>query len=328
MKGYDIDDLFEGITKGDRTKLSRSITLIESIHPGHQVLASELLNRCLQIPTSSRRIGISGSPGVGKSTFIEALGLHMTTQGEKLAVLAIDPSSQLTGGSILGDKTRMEYLSRQPDVFIRPSPAGDTLGGVARKTRETTLLCEAAGFDNIIIETVGVGQSEYTVRHLVDCFLLLLLPGAGDDLQGIKKGIMEMADIVVINKADGDQVQTAKKTAGYYASALHLLKGRSDSWNIPVQYCSALSGENIPDIYEVICTYFNSQFESIKANRAIQNRYWFETTVENLLKEMFFNEYDMKPFYKELKLHVESGRLTAFDAARQIMSAFEAKINS
>jgi len=235
----DIDKLTEGLLEGKLRPLSRAITLIESSNPEHYADASRLLEKALPHSGKSIRLGISGVPGVGKSTFIEAFGKFLTENGHKVAVLAVDPSSQITGGSILGDKTRMEELSRDENAFIRPSPAGKTLGGVAKKTRETMLLCEAAGYDVILVETVGVGQSETTVASMVDFFMLLQLANAGDELQGIKKGVMEIADAIVINKAEGENRQRAEVARGQYVNALHILRPKSKNWTVPVHLCSA-----------------------------------------------------------------------------------------
>ena len=240
-----IEKMAEGVRTGNIRSLAKAITLIESRNPDHAQDAETLLNMLLPDSGKAIRIGISGVPGVGKSTFIEALGLQLLKRGHRLAVLAVDPTSQLSGGSILGDKTRMEMLARETNAFIRPSPSGDTLGGVARKTRETMLLCEAAGYDVIVVETVGVGQSEVTVASMVDFFLLLQLANAGDELQGIKKGVMEIADAIVINKAEGKNRPAAELARSQYKSALHLMKPKNSRWQVPTMLCSALTGEGI-----------------------------------------------------------------------------------
>ncbi len=320
-KQYDIDDLYKGIISGDRARLSRAITLVESKKKEHQILASALLKRCMPHTGKSRRVGISGSPGVGKSTFIEHLGKMIVENDQQLAILAIDPSSQVTKGSILGDKTRMQELSRHANVFIRPSPAGETLGGIARRTRESMLLCEAAGFDYTIIETVGVGQSEITVRHLVDFFILLLLPGAGDDLQGIKKGIVEIADLILINKADGDQIDVAHKTVGFYSSAVHLLRAREDQWTVPVKKCSGLTGDGLDKVIATLDHYFMDFSTAIGKRRQHQSQYWFESGLSDALKDHFFSIDGVAQKYKRLLNEVAQGRTNAFDAVDELMQS-------
>src|SRR6056297_2832095 len=254
---YTLEQYVDGILNGDRTMLGQAITLIESSRLEHMELAQQIIERCLPYAGKSLRIGITGVPGVGKSTFIEALGTQITTSGHKLAVLAVDPTSERTGGSILGDKTRMEKLAADPRAFIRPSPSGDSLGGVARKTRETIILCEAAGFDTLFIETVGVGQSETSVHSMVDFFLLLMLAGAGDELQGIKRGIMEMADAIIINKAEGDNRQKSLLAKREYENALHLFPPAESGWTPVVRTCSALEKQGIDKVWETIYEYLN-----------------------------------------------------------------------
>lgn len=248
----DIEQIEAGIRDGDRRALAKGITLVESQKPEHRQQAQQILEQLLPDTGRSIRLGISGVPGVGKSTFIEALGQHVLAQGHRLAVLAVDPSSQRSGGSILGDKTRMEQLCRQQQAFIRPSPSGETLGGVAGKTRETMLLCEAAGYDVIFVETIGIGQSEITVASMVDFFLLLQLANAGDELQGIKKGVMEVADAIVINKADGDNLAAAQLAAQQLENALHILRPKTPSWQVPVHTCSALEQQGIDTIWQTV----------------------------------------------------------------------------
>lgn len=328
FKSYDLEALYEGVLKADRAILSRAITLVESTREDHQSLAAELIQKCLPHSGNAQRIGISGSPGVGKSTFIEYLGALLTDGGESLAVLTIDPSSQLTRGSILGDKTRMEKLTRNQDVFIRPSASGSTLGGVARKTREAMILCEAAGFHKIIIETVGVGQSEVAVRQMVDCFILLLLPGAGDDLQGIKKGIMEIADVILINKSDGDNKSLAQKTVGFYASALHLMRPRNDQWQIPVKMCSAISGDGMDEIVKVLEAYFDTQATSISDMRKDQAQYWFESTWSDALKRLFMQTPGMQDEYALLKKQVIAAEINAFQAVDILIKFYRDKLKS
>jgi LAO/AO transport system kinase len=328
---YNVEELFQGIRAGNRALLSKAITMVESARADHQRLASELIQKCLPYTGNAKRIGISGSPGVGKSTFIEYFGnylveTHLQTQPNDtsiLAVLAIDPSSQLTRGSILGDKTRMELLGRNPTVYIRPSASGKTLGGVARKTREATVLLEAAGFKYIVVETVGVGQSEISVRQMVDCFLLLLLPGAGDDLQGIKKGIVEIADVLLVNKAEGDNLPLAHRTVGFYASALHLMRGREDQWQIPVIPISALEGTGLPKVLETIDQFFNILSIHIQQSRQSQSVYWMETALEHALMELFLDTPGMKSQYQNLKRQVHAGQINAFKAVDDLVQLFK-----
>lgn len=318
------DDYVQGILRGDRVVLSQAITLLESTRVEHQALAQEVLEACLQQKKDTIRIGITGSPGVGKSTFIETLGLQVIAKGHQIAVLAIDPSSQVSKGSILGDKTRMEQLSQHEKVFIRPSPAGDSLGGVARKTRETIFLCEAAGFDTIIVETVGVGQSEIAVRSMVDCFLLLLLPGAGDELQGIKRGIVEMADILAVNKADGERVSSAKRAQQEYKNALHLFPAKASNWIPEVVTCSATTSEGITEIWELlekfrIFTQTNGFFEY---NRREQARHWLYETLEAQLKATFYNNEAVKLHLKNIEQAVTLGTLSTSKGARELLQLF------
>ena len=314
------DDYVEGILKGDRVILSRAITLAESLNPDHQRMAQEVIERCLPHAGNSLRIGITGVPGVGKSTFIEAFGKHLTGIGKKIAVLAIDPSSERSKGSILGDKTRMELLSTDPNAFIRPSPSGLTLGGVARKTRETIVLCEAAGFDIIIVETVGVGQSETVVKSMVDFFLLLMLAGAGDELQGIKRGIMEMADALVINKADGDNIHAAEVARTRYQSALHLFPLNENGWVVPVATCSSIEHTSIDKVWQIMCdfeqhTKANGFFEK---NRNEQNVKIFYDWIDFTIKNNFFNNPDVQTKIDELLPKVLDGRITPYQAGNAV----------
>ena len=314
------DDYVDGILKGDRVILSRAITLAESLNPDHQKMAQEMIERCLPHAGHSLRIGITGVPGVGKSTFIEAFGKHLTSIGKKIAVLAIDPSSERSKGSILGDKTRMELLSTDPNAFIRPSPSGLTLGGVARKTRETIVLCEAAGFDIIIVETVGVGQSETVVKSMVDFFLLLMLAGAGDELQGIKRGIMEMADALVINKADGDNIHAAEVARTRYQSALHLFPLNENGWVVPVATCSSIEHTSIDKVWQIMCdfeqhTKANGFFEK---NRNEQNVKIFYDWIDFTIKNNFFNNPDVQTKIDELLPKVLDGRITPYQAGNAV----------
>ena len=320
LKRMSPSDLFDGIIKGDRTALSSGITLIESQNSKHRADSNELVQKCLTHAGKSVRIGITGVPGVGKSTFIEAFGKVLLKKGKKIAVLAVDPSSSVSGGSILGDKTRMHVLSSEKEVFIRPSPAGDTLGGVTRKTRETILLCEAAGFDMILIETVGVGQSETMVKSMVDFFLLLMLSGAGDELQGIKKGIMEMADALIITKADGDNINRAKLAAREYKNAMHLFPPNKNNWTPQVKICSAIENTGIESIFEIIEEYKAKVWEngSFQKNRVEQNKMWLTDTLKEMLLSDFFLDEKMLLELKELKNKVAENELSSFQAAEKI----------
>ena len=287
------NEYVEGIVKGDITVLSQAVTLVESVRPEHQTLAQEVLEKCLPYTGNSIRVGISGVPGAGKSTSIDVFGLHVLEQyGGKLAVLAIDPSSERSKGSILGDKTRMEKLSIHPDSFIRPSPTAGSLGGVARKTRETIFLCEAAGFDKIFVETVGVGQSETAVHSMVDFFLLIQLAGTGDELQGIKRGIMEMADGIVINKADGNNIEKAKLAATHFRNALHLFPAPESGWLPQVLTYSGFYGIGIKEIWDMVYKYITF----VKANgyfqhrRNEQSKFWMYETINEHLRDNFYND--------------------------------------
>lgn len=316
------DSLTNGILKGDKTALSRAITLIESTNATHTKQANEIIERCLTHKTKSIRIGITGVPGVGKSTFIESFGKRLTTEGHKVAVLAVDPTSTVTRGSILGDKTRMEELVKDANAFIRPSPSGSSLGGVARKTRETIVLCEAAGYNIILIETVGVGQSETAVHSMVDFFFLLLkLAGAGDELQGIKRGIMEMADAIVINKSDGDNIQRAKKARVEFARALHLLKTQDNGWVPKVLACSALEDTGIKDVWDTIETYVatNTKNNFFNTKRQEQNKYWLLQTIEDQLKQQFYQDKKVKAQLQESIDAVVNNKTSPFAAADKLL---------
>ncbi len=317
-------DYAEGVLKGDRTVLARAITLIESNAETHITLAQKVLNTILPHTGQSIRIGISGVPGAGKSTFIESFGLHLIEQGHQVAVLAIDPSSSLTGGSILGDKTRMEKLARAPQSFIRPSPSGGTLGGVARKTRETILLCEAAGFDVILVETIGVGQSEITVRSMVDFFILLQIAGAGDDLQGIKRGAMELADLVVVNKADGDNRTRAEAARQELEMALHYLPPSTKNWKTPVLTCSALTGDNIPEIWSMAASFKEkTQADGTFAGRRqLQLRDWLHTLLQERVMEVFRKNSSVAGMLDTIEQQVINGELTSTKAAQRLIEAY------
>ncbi|HEB97452.1 MAG TPA: methylmalonyl Co-A mutase-associated GTPase MeaB [Sedimenticola thiotaurini] len=320
----DLDALTAGVLAGDRRSLARAITLVESSREDHRRLAAELLRRLMPHTGDSLRIGISGVPGVGKSTFIEALGLHVLEQGHRLAVLAVDPSSSVSGGSILGDKTRMQQLARRREAFIRPSPAGGTLGGVARRTRESMLLCEAAGFDVVFVETVGVGQSETTVAEMTDLFLLLLLPGGGDELQGIKRGIMELADLILVNKADGELATAARRAAQDYRAALTLLHPRTRGWQVPVTTCSALTGEGIPEVWSLIERYRQQVRDSgqFGRRRADQARSWLWSEISEGLLEAFRRDRRVRPRLEELEQAVTANRLPPAVAAAELLALF------
>ena len=317
-------ELVEGILAGNITALSRAITLVESTNPKHLSQANEVINSCLSHVKESVRIGITGVPGVGKSTFIEAFGKHLTSLGRKVAVLAVDPSSTISHGSILGDKTRMEELVKDKNAYIRPSASGATLGGVARKTRETITLCEANGFDIIIIETVGVGQSETAVHSMVDFFLLLKISGAGDELQGIKRGIMEMADAIVINKADGDNIKKANLAKVEFNRALHLFPAKNSDWHPKVMTCSSITKEGIENVWETILNYLeltasNQYFEK---KRQEQNQYWMMETIEEQLKSNFYNNPAIKKLLKQNKLDVATNVKSPFTAATELLKTY------
>lgn len=317
-------ELIDGIRSGNRIVLSRAITLVESQREEDIQQAEQLLEAILPLTGQSFRLGITGVPGVGKSTFIESFGTLLTQQGKKLAVLTIDPSSQRTRGSILGDKTRMEELSRNPNAFIRPSASGSTLGGVSGKTREVMLLCEAAGFDFIIIETVGVGQSETHVHGMVDFFLLLMLAGAGDELQGIKKGIMEMADAVVINKADGDNLKAAKRAKVEYQNALHLFPANPSGWIPQVKTCSSLDRNGLDGVFEMLQK-FEQQVQTngyFNKNRSDQQVSWFKENLNELLKISFFKKPEVRALYEQKLKEVQDGKTPALNAAHQVLAAF------
>ncbi|MFT6828279.1 MAG: LAO/AO transport system kinase [Roseivirga sp.] len=325
LQRLSIKEYTEGILNSDRVILSRAITLVESNLATDIALAQELLEAIIPFSGQSIRIGITGVPGVGKSTFIESFGEYITEQEKKLAVLTVDPSSQLNKGSILGDKTRMESLSRNPNAFIRPSASGTTLGGVSGKTREVMLLCEAAGYDVIFIETVGVGQSETLVHGMVDFFLLLMLAGAGDELQGIKKGIMEMADAVVINKADGENIKAALRAKVEYQNALHLFPVSDSGWIPEVRTCSALQSEGLDPIWEMIEKYVhqskaNSFFDG---NRKEQNLQWMKENIQSLLEQEFYTHPAVLKELKSIEKAVQSGELPALNAARILLQKFK-----
>jgi LAO/AO transport system kinase len=321
----DVDTLAAQVREGNRRALAKAITLVESTRADHQRQAQQLLELLLPHTGGAVRVGISGVPGVGKSTFIEAFGLHLISLGKRVAVLAVDPSSARSGGSILGDKTRMAQLSATPEAFIRPSPSAGSLGGVARRTREARLVCEAAGYDVVLIETVGVGQSEYAVASMVDFFLLLMLARAGDELQGIKKGILELADAIAINKADGDNVRSAQQAAVEYRNALRLLRPASPTWSPPVVTVSALEGNGIADLWKTIREHHARLGEhgEIQRKRLDQQRSWFWSMVDDGLKSHFLERRDVRRLLPEMEGAVEQAQLTPTQAAQQLLSLLD-----
>jgi LAO/AO transport system kinase len=316
-----VDELADGVRAGDRSALGRSITLVESTRRDHQDLAQQLLTLLLPDTGRSHRIGISGVPGVGKSTFIEVFGRMLTAQGHRVAVLAVDPTSSISRGSILGDKTRMPTLATDTNAFIRPSPTSGTLGGVAAKTRETMLLCEAAGFDVVLVETVGVGQSETLVAGMVDFFAVLMLAGAGDDLQGIKRGILELADLIAINKADGDNLKPAMRARTLYEMALHHLTPISPNWQPPVQTCSATQREGLPDIWDAMCSHRDAMHASgeFASRRRQQAQTWMWALVEGEIRRRLREDPSVAAQIDGLEEAVAEGRQTAGTAASGVI---------
>lgn len=315
-----LDELTRGIDQSNRVMLGRAITIIESKLKSDQELATHLIDRILPKSGNSVRIGITGVPGVGKSTFIEAFGKVLTTKGKKVAVLSIDPSSSRSKGSILGDKTRMNALSMDDQAFIRPSPSGTSLGGVAQKTRETILLCEAAGYEVILVETVGVGQSEVAVRNMVDFFLLLMLAGGGDELQGIKRGIMEMADALVINKSDGTNLKAAKQAKKSYQNALHLFPPNESRWTVPVTLCSALEKSGIEEVWKIIEDYKNKTQHSgfFNRQRTHQSVMWLKELVKEKLEFSFYADEEKRKQMQYLEEKVKAGELSVRHAISQL----------
>ena len=319
-------DAFEtGVLKGDRSILARAITLIESSHADDQQLAQELLTRLMRRPQNSLRVGITGVPGVGKSTLIDAFGSNLTALGHKVAVLAVDPTSSRSGGSILGDKTRMARLATDPNAYVRPSPTSGVLGGVARKTRETIALCEAAGFDVVIVETVGVGQSETLVANMVDFFLVLMLPGAGDELQGIKKGVLEIADMIAVNKSDGENKSRAMAAGGEYRAALHILTPQSVNWSPPVVICSGLANEGLDDIWKEIQRYRDAMLASTEFHEKRQQQAitWMKELLEERILQRLYRDPKIRDLAKKLEEDVLARRLTPVAAVEQIVSHLE-----
>lgn len=321
LKNSSPEDFTKQLVLGNISYLSRAITLVESNNAEHQKKATEILNKCLPHAGKSIRIGITGVPGVGKSSFIEVFGTYLTSLGKRVAVLAVDPSSSINKGSILGDKTRMNDLAQDPNAFIRPSPSGDSLGGVARKTKESIILCEAAGFDLILIETVGVGQSEIAVHNMVDFFLLLKLANAGDELQGIKRGIIEMADAIVINKADGNNIKASELAKNQFSKALHLYPIKESKWMPTVSTCSSLTKTGIEDTFEIIQQYVistkkNGYFYSHRKN---QNNQWLLDTIDNAVLTQFYKKQQVKGAIENYKSKIEKGEISPFDAAEKIL---------
>lgn len=324
-----IDELFKGIVDGDTTALSQGITLIESAKHDDRVLANTLINKCLSRPKpQSIRVGITGVPGVGKSTFIESLGQYLTDRGERIAVLAIDPSSNVTKGSILGDKTRMMSLVQNDNAFIRPSPSGTILGGVGQYTREAIILCETAGFTTVLIETVGVGQNEVTVSEIVDFCMLMKLAGAGDELQGIKRGVTEMADSILIHKADGDNIKAAKLAKLEFRNALHLYAQKQSGWQPKVQLCSSLNGTGIEEAWQLVENYIsitksNGYFDQ---NRENQNIFWMTKAIENKLQSSFFEHPEIQSeITKQMEL-VKTNMVTPFQAAETLFNLYKSRL--
>ncbi|MFV0377376.1 MAG: methylmalonyl Co-A mutase-associated GTPase MeaB [Mangrovibacterium sp.] len=319
-----VEDYVEGIRQGNITILSKAVTLVESSKPEHQQLAQEIIRQCLPLSGKSIRIGITGVPGVGKSTFIESLGKSITAKGHKLAVLAIDPSSERSKGSILGDKTRMEELSIDPNAYIRPSPSAGSLGGVARKTRETIILCEAAGYDVVFIETVGVGQSETMVHSMVDFFLLLMLSGAGDELQGIKRGIMEMADAIAITKADGDNMDRAEMARVQYMNALHLFPPTESGWKPKVVTCSAYTKTGIDKVWETILGYLDhvNQNHYFQNKRNEQAKFWMYETINDQLQSNFYQNPNIKQLLTRFEAQVLNEEMSSFGAAKTLLETY------
>ncbi|MDD3079142.1 MAG: methylmalonyl Co-A mutase-associated GTPase MeaB [Paludibacter sp.] len=321
---YTASEFVDGILAGDISMLSQAVTLVESSLPEHQTVAQEVIEKCLPHAGNSVRLGITGVPGAGKSTFIEALGMHLVRSGHKLAVLAIDPSSERSKGSILGDKTRMEELSVAKSAFIRPSPSAGSLGGVARKTRESIVLCEAAGFDTIFVETVGVGQSEIAVHSMVDFFLLIQLAGTGDELQGIKRGIMEMADGITINKCDGTNIDKAKVAKTQFQNALHLFPPHESGWEPQVVTCSSVEYTGIDDVWKMVEDYvtFVKQNQYFDIKRNSQSKYWMYESINEQLKNSFYLNPDIKNLLKSYEEKVLSNELSSFIAAKQLLDKY------
>ncbi len=324
-RALNVDEYVAGVRSGDRVILGRTITLIESNAPAHAAVAQQVLAQLLPVTGGSLRVGITGVPGAGKSTFVEALGRLLTASNHRVAVLAVDPSSSVTRGSVLGDKTRMERLARDPGCFIRPSPSGGTLGGVTRKTRESILVCEAAGYDVILVETIGVGQSEIAVRSMVDFFLLLLITGAGDELQGIKKGVMELADAVVINKADGENRVRAEALRADTAHALHYFVPATEGWTTPVMTCSALEGDGIAAVWRAAEEFrsVTSQGGMFQRRRHAQMLDWMHSMLDDRLRARFAADPEIQRLLPGIEQAVQAGSMTVAGAVDTLCAAFE-----
>lgn len=322
---YSIEKIVEGVFKGNANFLSKAITLVESSNPTHHEKAQQIIEKCLPKSGNSIRLGITGVPGVGKSTFIEAFGGYLTSKGYKVAVLAIDPSSSMSRGSILGDKTRMNELSKNDRAFIRPSPSSGALGGVANATRESIILCESAGYDVIIVETVGVGQSEITVHGMVDFFLLLMLSGAGDELQGIKRGIMEMADSIVINKADGDNIQPSKNAKREYQNALHLFPQKRSMWSPKVKTCSSTEGTNLDKIWALIEKYKEQTMKNgyFGQNRTRQAKNWMHENINIMLRNRFYQNQLIENEIPHYESKIANKELNPYKAAKELIELFD-----
>jgi LAO/AO transport system kinase len=318
-----LTELATGVRSGDRRALARAITLVESTRADRRTEAAHLLDAILADTGGAIRVGVSGTPGAGKSTFIDELGSHLTATGHRVAVLAVDPSSRRSGGSIMGDKTRMERLARDPQAFVRPSPSGGGLGGVARRTREAALLCEAAGFDVVLIETVGVGQSETAVADMVDCFVLVTAPGAGDELQGIKRGIMELADVIVVNKADGDLLPAARRAVADQRHAVHLLRPKHPGWTVPVLAASALRGEGVDEVWDATGRFVDHlrSTGTFDQQRAHQSVAWMWDEVREQLLESFRGDEVVAKRLADTEREVRAGRVSATTAARDLLAA-------
>ncbi len=323
-KSLTIDDYYSGIIDGNRAIIAQAISIIESNSDKHYLLAQSLLQKLIPSTGKSIRIGITGAPGAGKSTFIDTFGSFLIKNGHKVAVLAIDPSSSLSKGSILGDKTRMEVLSRENGAFIRPSPSGSTLGGVARKTRETILILEASGFDTIIIETIGVGQSEITVRSMVDFFVLILLPGEGDELQGIKKGTVELADVLIINKDDGDNLNNAKFTKSQYELAIHYIQQATEGWNSKVITTSAIENKGISEVYDLM----NQFIEHTKSSNIFDKRRnsqllnWLYSNIEDRIKSHFYNDSEVQNKLSKFESEIIQGQISVMAAVDELLNTY------
>ncbi len=320
-----IDEYVDGVLNCNRTLLAKTITLIESNSERHFKHANKIIQKLLPNAGNSIRVGITGVPGAGKSTFIEALGMHLIAKGHKVAVLTVDPSSSITKGSILGDKTRMEKLSREPNCFIRPSPAGTTLGGVTSKSRETITICEAAGYDVILIETVGVGQNEISVRAMVDFFLLLMIPGAGDELQGIKRGVVEIADALLINKADGDNKIRADIAKTEYSTALHYLQPKIEGWSTPVETCSAINSKGIEEFWNQVLDFATLTKKSgyFESNRTKQSKQWFYSLIEEKLKYNFFNDNQIAELLPNFEKNITNNELFILEAVEKLFENYK-----